>query len=72
MASLRDFVRNVIVNEFAGPEPSPTVLDAIVVYLRHRFSAEPGLLRRPADTKPAFPNSAVKRCLPSHFLTIKP
>ena len=32
-ASLRDFVRNVIVNEFAGPEPSPAVLDAIVTYL---------------------------------------
>lgn len=31
--SLRDFVRNVIVNEFAGPEPSPAVLDAIVVYI---------------------------------------
>jgi hypothetical protein len=34
MASLRDFVRNVIVNEFAGPEPSPTVLDAIVAYIQ--------------------------------------
>jgi hypothetical protein len=33
-ASLRDFIRNVIVNEFAGPEPSPAVLDAMVVYIR--------------------------------------
>ncbi len=33
MASLRDFVRNVIVDEFAGPEPSPAVLDAMVVYI---------------------------------------
>jgi cytochrome c peroxidase len=32
-ASLRDFVRNVIVNEFAGPEPSPAILDAIVAYI---------------------------------------
>src|SRR3984893_12395800 len=32
-ASLRDFVRNVIVNEFAGPEPSPVILDAIVAYI---------------------------------------
>jgi hypothetical protein len=32
-ASLRDFIRNVIVNEFAGPEPSPAVLDAMVVYI---------------------------------------
>jgi cytochrome c peroxidase len=33
-ASLRDFVRNVIVNEFAGPEPSPTIVDAIVAYIQ--------------------------------------
>lgn len=33
IASLRDFIRNVIVNEFAGPEPSPTVLDALVAYI---------------------------------------
>jgi Di-haem cytochrome c peroxidase len=32
-SSLRDFVRNVIVNEFAGPEPSPPVLDALVAYI---------------------------------------
>jgi len=32
-ASLRDFVRNVIVNEFAGTEPSSQILDAIVVYI---------------------------------------
>jgi cytochrome c peroxidase len=31
--SLRDFIRNVIVDEFAGPEPSPAILDAIVVYI---------------------------------------
>ncbi|MEA3180443.1 MAG: hypothetical protein QOI59_3966 [Gammaproteobacteria bacterium] len=31
--SLRDFVHNVIVNEFAGHEPSPQVLDAIVAYI---------------------------------------
>lgn len=31
--SLRDFVRNVIVNEFAGPEPSAHILDAIVLYI---------------------------------------
>ena len=34
MASLRDFVRNVIVGEFAGPEPSPALLDAIVAYIQ--------------------------------------
>ena len=34
LASLRDFVRNVIVNEFGGPEPSPAVLDAMVAYIQ--------------------------------------
>jgi cytochrome c peroxidase len=33
MSSLRDFVHNVIVNEFAGPEPSPVIVDAIVAYI---------------------------------------
>lgn len=33
IASLRDFVRNVIVNEFAGEEPAPLVLDALVAYM---------------------------------------
>jgi cytochrome c peroxidase len=34
MASLREFVRNVIVNEFAGAEPSPSIVDAIVAYVQ--------------------------------------
>ncbi|MGO8913527.1 MAG: cytochrome c peroxidase [Bradyrhizobium sp.] len=33
MTSLHDFVHNVIVNEFAGPEPSPVIVDAIVAYI---------------------------------------
>jgi hypothetical protein len=33
IGSLRDFVRNVIVNEFAGTEPSSQILDAIVAYI---------------------------------------
>jgi Di-haem cytochrome c peroxidase len=32
-ASLRDFVHNVIVNEFAGAAPSPQILDAMVAYI---------------------------------------
>ncbi|MFQ5989502.1 MAG: cytochrome c peroxidase [Candidatus Methylomirabilales bacterium] len=32
-ASLRDFVRNVIVNEFKGDEPTPLMLDAMVTYM---------------------------------------
>ncbi len=33
-ASLREFVRSVIVGEFAGPEPSPAILDALVAYIQ--------------------------------------
>ncbi|MEM9442147.1 MAG: cytochrome c peroxidase [Pseudomonadota bacterium] len=32
-ASLRDFTRHVIVNDFAGQEPTPLVLDALVAYM---------------------------------------
>jgi cytochrome c peroxidase len=32
--SLRDFIRNVIVNEFAGPEPSPQDVDALETYVK--------------------------------------
>lgn len=31
--SLREFVRNVIVGEFEGPEPSPAILDGLVSYI---------------------------------------
>jgi Di-haem cytochrome c peroxidase len=44
MPSLRDFVHNVIVNEFAGPEPLPIILDAIVAYIQDiDFLANPSL-----------------------------
>lgn len=33
-ASLEDFTRNVIVHEFAGDEPNPLVIDALVAYQR--------------------------------------
>ena len=32
-ASLRDFVRNVIVSEFSGSEPDPDIVDGLVAYL---------------------------------------
>ncbi len=42
--SLREFVRNVIVNEFNGPEPDPLVLDAMVAYmLEFDFLPNPAL-----------------------------
>ena len=34
LASLREFTRNVILHEFAGPEPDPLVLDALVIYMQ--------------------------------------
>jgi hypothetical protein len=34
MGSLRDFIRTVIVDEFAGPEPAPEILDALVAYIQ--------------------------------------
>ena len=47
-ASLREFVRNVVVGEFAGSEPSAAILDAMVAYIQDidflhvtRFSAPP-------------------------------
>jgi cytochrome c peroxidase len=44
MPSLHDFVRNVIINEFAGPEPSPAIVDAIVAYVQDiDFLANPSL-----------------------------
>ena len=33
-ASLHDFTRNVIVNEFGGAEPTPFMLDALVAYMQ--------------------------------------
>ena len=33
IASLREFARHVIVNEFAGAEPAPIILDALVAYM---------------------------------------
>lgn len=32
-ASLREFARNVIVNEFDGPEPDPMLMDGLVAYM---------------------------------------
>ena len=45
-ASLRDFTRNVVVNEFKGAEPSPLMLDALVAYmLEFDFLPAPNLER---------------------------
>ncbi len=45
-ASLREFVRNVIVNEFDGDEPDPIILDAMVIYMNEfDFLPNPALNR---------------------------
>lgn len=44
--SLREFVRNVIVNEFNGPEPDPILLDGLVAYMNEfDFLSNPALNR---------------------------
>src|ERR1700761_4855088 len=69
--SLRDFVQNVIVNEFAGAAPSQQILDAIVAYIedidflpnpslaaggRLRVGASPAQLRGEALFSRPFPH----------------
>ena len=42
--SLREFVRNVIINEFNGPEPNPLLLDSMIAYmLEFDFLPNPSL-----------------------------
>jgi hypothetical protein len=82
MASLRDFVRNVIVNEFAGSEPSAQLLDAIVVYIedidflpnprlertgRLGRSADPAQLRGEALFSKPFPHDPSMSCAGCHM-----
>lgn len=80
-ASLRDFVRNVIVNEFAGAEPSAQVLDALVDYIQEiaflpnaklasggRLSKEASLSAKRGEilfNKP-FPKNAAMSCATCH------
>lgn len=59
-ASLRRFTRNVIVTEFAGPEPTPFQLDALVAYMRQfDFLPNPKIDRSGKLTKLA--SDAAKR-----------
>jgi Di-haem cytochrome c peroxidase len=80
--SLRDFVRNVIVNEFAGEEPSNQVVDSIVTYIedidflpnpnldpaqRLKAGAAPSLLRGEALFNKPFPRDASLSCSACHM-----
>ena len=59
-ASLRDFSRNVIVNEFAGAEPTPFMLDALVAYLLE-FDFLPNSLLNPDGTLTELASEAARR-----------
>ena len=79
--SLRDFVRNVIVNEFAGPEPSGQVLDALVTYIQEisflpnpKLTAEGRLTEKASDAarrgeavfRRPFRHDAAMSCMSCH------
>jgi Di-haem cytochrome c peroxidase len=59
-ASLRAFVRNVVVNEFAGDEPLPLVLDALAAYVR-QFELLPNPKIGPAGELTGSPSEPVRR-----------
>jgi hypothetical protein len=60
MSSLGDFVRNVIVNEFAGSEPSAAIVNAIVVYIQD-IDFLPNLKLGPAGRLTAQADGAAQR-----------
>lgn len=60
LESLREFTRNVIVNEFNGPEPDPTLLDGMVAYMME-FDFLPNPLLRPDGTLSDEASPAAKR-----------
>jgi hypothetical protein len=83
-SSLRDFVRNVVVNEFGGAEPSPQILDAMVVYIEDidflpnpnldaagRLRQDSGISQRRGEalfSKP-FPHNPGMSCASCHIPT---
>jgi cytochrome c peroxidase len=82
IASLRDFVRNVAVNEFAGPEPLPEILDALVAYIEDidflqnpsldssgRLTAQTSAAERRGEAVFArpFPRDATMSCATCHI-----
>jgi cytochrome c peroxidase len=59
-ASLREFARNVIVGEFAGAEPAPIILDALVAYM-NEFDFLPNPKLGPAGRLSISASAAAKR-----------
>ena len=60
MASLREFVRNVIVGELGGPEPTPLMLDALLAYM-NEFDFLPAPLLARDGTLNARASEAARR-----------
>ena len=82
IVSLREFVRAVIVDEFAGPEPSPLMLDALIAYLnefdflptplldrdgRLNAGASAAARRGEAIFNRAYPSMAGRSCASCHI-----
>jgi hypothetical protein len=79
-ATLREFTRNAIVNEFAGSEPSPSILDALLAFMQdiaplpnHRLAADGRLVEaNEAERRgellfvTAFPNNPSLTCATCH------
>ena len=80
-ASLRDFVRNVVVNEFAGEEPAAEILDAMVTYIEDidflpnpkldagsslSAAATPSQRRGESLFRKPFPNNSALSCASCH------
>lgn len=57
-ASLRDFTRNVIVNEFGGNEPTPFMLDALVAYILEFDFLPNSMLKADGSLADAAPEAA--------------
>lgn len=83
-ASLRDFTRNVIVNEFGGAEPTPFIIDALEAYMlefdflpnskvdrrgRLTSTASPAARRGEALFNRPFPNMDGQSCATCHIPT---
>jgi mono/diheme cytochrome c family protein len=60
LAGLREFTRNVILHEFAGPEPDPLVLDALVIYMQ-QFEFLPNPKLDPLGRLTAAASAAARR-----------
>ncbi len=59
-ASLRDFTRNVIVNEFGGTEPTPFMLDALVAYMLEFDFLPNSMLTTDGRLTDAAPEAAIR------------